>query len=230
VRNIRENGRLRKTLCIGCLWLILAALPAYISPQGTGENIPTNFDIVDQISSEAISELLQNMPSLSANDMIILNKEKGVGEIDFVFENALHRLMEDADIDLMAANPSELDTAAAGADYRLSFQLIQLELAYTKIHRPYWFGAKQVTREAEAAVFAKLIDLRSGDVVWVGDTDKKYKDTIAHSMLGTVEDEQYEFTKPPRKEVRWSRIVEPIIVTGIVVGLVYLFFSNQSDE
>lgn len=230
MRIIREDKRLRKTGCICCLWLILAALPAYISPQGTGENIPTNFDIVEQVSSEVIEELLQNMPSLSRNDIVILHKEKGVGEVDFVFENSLHRKMEDVDIDIMAATPSETDTTAEGADYRFSYQLIQLELAYTKIYRPYWFGAKQVTREAKATVFAKLIDLRSGDVVWVGDAKKTYKDTIAHSMLKVVEDEQYAFTQPPRKEVRWSKIVEPIVVTGIVVGLVYLFFSNQSNE
>ena len=230
MRIIRENKRLRRTGCIGCLWLILAALPAYISPQGTSENIPTNFDVVEQVSSEVIEELLQNMPSLPGNAIVTLHKEKSVGEIDFVFENSLHRKMEDADIDIMATNPTDLDSTAGKADYRFSYQLIQLELAYTKIHRPYWFGAKQVTREAHATVFAKLIDLRSGDVVWVGDAEKAYKDTIAHSMLKVVEDEQYAFTQPPRKEVRWSKIVEPIVVTGIVVGLVYLFFSNQSDE
>lgn len=230
MRIIRENKRLRKTGCICCLWLILAALPAYISPQGTGETTPTNFEIVKQVSTEVIEELLQNMPSMTESDIVILHKENGVGEIDFVFENTLLWKMENAGIDIMAANPSELDTTAQAADYRFSYQLIRLELAYTKIYRPYWFGAKLVTREAEATVFAKLIDLRSGDVVWVGDAEKMYKDTIAHSMLKAVEDEQYEFTHPPRKEVRWSKIVEPIVVTGIVVGLVYLFFSNQSNE
>ena len=35
---------------------------------------------------------------------------------------------------------------------------------------------------------------------------------------------------PVRDEVKWGRFIEPVIVTGIVVGLVYLFFSNQDSN
>ena len=50
------------------------------------------------------------------------------------------------------------------------------------------------------------------------------------SLLDSVEDEEYAFCKPTRNEFKWSRLIEPLAVAGIITGLVFLFFSNQSEE
>jgi hypothetical protein len=75
-----------------------------------------------------------------------------------------------------------------------------------------------------------LIETGSGEIVWVGDTQKRYEDVISYSLLEKVEDPEYSFTRPERKEIRLSRLIEPLVVGGVVIGLVFLFFSNQSNE
>ena len=49
-------------------------------------------------------------------------------------------------------------------------------------------------------------------------------------MRHAVEAGLYSFTKPERETKKWGRIVEPVVVSGIIVGLIYLFFSNQSGD
>jgi len=91
-------------------------------------------------------------------------------------------------------------------------------------------GSKVVERAARADVFVQFVDLATGDVVWVKEIHKEYKDTIEYSELKLVEEAQYDFTRPSRSEFKMTRLLEPLVVGGIVVGLVYLFFSNQSSN
>jgi hypothetical protein len=105
-----------------------------------------------------------------------------------------------------------------------------LSVAYTDISRPWWLFSKRVERSAQADMFVQLVDLATGDVTWVGEVHKEYGDKIPYGDLKIVEDPQYDFTRPSRSEFKMSRIFEPIVVGGIVVGLVYLFFSNQSGD
>ncbi len=210
-----------------CLVLVFNTFPVSGSP-GAGEKIPTNYEIIEKISLEAIAELRANMPGLAGEKLIFLSKEKGAGSIDIIFKNAMIKTMTNAGMrvaeDLVTTKEGEKT-----ADYRLSYQLIRLDFKYPDIHRSYWVGSKQVDRLAEIGVFTQLTDLSTGDIIWVGETQKKYEDVISYSLLERVEDPQYDFTRPPRKELRWSKLVEPVVVTGIVTGLVYLFFSNQTS-
>jgi hypothetical protein len=165
--------------------------------------------------------------------LIQISKDKSIGDIDFVFENLLLKTMRERGHRVSVAASKEGGVAAAPPvrpDYRFSYQIIKMALTYPKICRRYWLGAKEVERRAEIGIFAKLIDMDSGDVIWVGDTAKSFDDTIDYSLLKRVEDENYVFTKPARDETSWTRILEPVVVTGIVAGLVYLFFSNQSND
>ncbi|MBN1164850.1 MAG: hypothetical protein JXB45_09750 [Candidatus Krumholzibacteriota bacterium] len=225
----RNRIILSKLCCLLSLFLLVSTFPVFSAPQGTGEKIPTNYEIITQVSSEAIDELISNMPSLERNSLILLTKSRGPGNIEFVFQNTLLKKMTGRGLRVAEKRPEE-EGEGDGPDYELTYQIIRLTLKYPKINRSYWIGAKEVDRLSEIGVFAQLADLSTGDIVWVGDTQKKYQDRIAYAMLDQVEDPQHDFTRPPRKELRWSKLIEPVIVTGIVSGLVYLFFSNQTSE
>ncbi|MBN1885935.1 MAG: hypothetical protein JW876_10490 [Candidatus Krumholzibacteriota bacterium] len=207
--------------------LLLVGLPASSTTQGAGEKAPTNYEVIERISRAAIGELLANMPTVRRDLVIQLVKARGVGEIDFVFENTLLKTMRESGYRVAVDKPADGGEAPA---YRFTYQIINLSLDYPEIGRQYVVGAKKVERLAEVGVFAQLADMASGDILWVGDTQKRYGDTIPYAYLKRVEDEAHGFTAPERNEIRWGRLVEPVIVTGIVTGLVYLFFSNQQND
>lgn len=225
-RDERLLARMAATLCLA---IVITTFPAVSSPQGTGEQTITNYGILEKIAGEALDELAGNMPSIARETVILVRKEGGIDkDIDKVFENELVRKMMEAG--LRIASSTSNSAQAEIPEYVFSYQILSYSIKYPDIGRSYWVGTKEVERLAEVSVFVKLLDSDTGEIIWVGEAQKKYEDRIAYSLLERVEDPTHDFTVPVRDEIRWSRFVEPVIVTGIVVGLVYLFFSNQDSN
>ncbi len=88
MNRFRDERLLVRTAVVLCLALIITTFPAVSSPQGTGENTITNYEILEKIAGEALDELAVNMPSLARDTVLLLRKEGGVSSgIDQVFEN-----------------------------------------------------------------------------------------------------------------------------------------------
>ncbi|MEJ2722025.1 MAG: hypothetical protein P8181_12940, partial [bacterium] len=112
----------------------------------------------------------------------------------------------------------------------LEFEVLDFDLRYPKIYRKYLIGGKVVKRRADVRLLAKLVDSGDGLVLWQGEASKTYEDQFPYSQISEVEAGLHEFSKPPREGRSWGKVVEPIAVSAIVVGLIYLFFSNQSGD
>jgi len=203
---------------------ILIFSPSIIYGQ---HKILTNMELIEKVSDEAIQELLSNIDVPMQDGLILIDKIKGVGAIDFIFDNTLLKQMKSRGWRITVADEKN---KGSEAKYRFSYRIIKLSFDYPRISRKYWLGAKMVERDAKILVFAKVEDVATGDIRWVGESEKNYSDEISYSILDRVEDKEYEFTMPDRKELKWGKIAEPVVVTGIVAGLIYLFFSNQSNE
>ncbi len=229
MNRFRDERLLARMTAMLCLAILITTFPAVSSPQGTGEKTITNYEILEKIAGGALDELAGNMPSIARETIVLVRKERGIDSgIDKVFENELVRKMTRAGLRI-ASKTKDMDQAEI-AEYVFSYQILSYSIKYPEIGRSYWVGAKEVERFAEVGIFVKLLDSATGEIVWVGEAQKKYEDRIAYSLLERVEDPTHDFTIPVRDEIRWSRFVEPVIVTGIVVGLVYLFFSNQDSN
>ena len=221
----RGTGRKQKSKYISVI--IICALISLWGALNAQQKVLTNMEVIERVSDEAIQELLSNIDVTMKDGLILIDKVKGVGAIDFIFDNALLKQMKSRGWRI-AVKDDKNDLSEA--KYRFSYRIIKLSFDYPRISRKYWFGAKMVERNAKVLVFAKVEDIKTGDIRWVGESEKSYDDEISYSLLDRVEDKEYEFTMPDRKELKWGKIAEPVVVTGIVAGLIYLFFSNQSNE
>jgi hypothetical protein len=213
-----------------CLIAVLGIDPLFAASEQSKPEIPTNFEIIERLSAESVREIIAGIGSVGKNDLVLLSKAKSAGAVDFVLENSFVREMRSAGFRFAIESAKKDDPVNAGGKYRLSYQIVRLSVAYTDISRPWWLFSKRVERSAQADIFVQLVDVATGDVTWVGEIHRGYGDKIPYGKLKVVEDAQYDFTRPSRSEFKMSRILEPIVVGGIVVGLVYLFFSNQSSE
>jgi hypothetical protein len=224
-----QNRRFLKTVCSICLFTV-CGIDSLLAAAGKSQGgILTNFEVIERISSEAAQDIIAQIGALQQGETVLLNKTKSAGTVDFIMENALTTGMRDVGIMLAVETPNRDASAAQAKHYRLSYQIIRLSLSYPQVVRKWWLGPRQVTRAARADIFTQFIDLTTGDIVWVRESHKTYRDTIDYSLLKSVEDAQYDFTRPPHSEFKMMRLFEPLIVGGIVVGLVYLFFSNQKQ-
>jgi hypothetical protein len=91
-------------------------------------------------------------------------------------------------------------------------------------------GGKRVDRRASVRIMTTISDPVDGRVVWVGEAARDQSDEIDYADAARVEQGTYQFNHPVAPSGGWGRIAEPVFVTGIIVGLIYLFFSNQSDN
>ena len=112
---------------------------------------------------------------------------------------------------------------------KLQYQNVVFDLKYVDSHRAYVVGGKRVDRRASVRIMATLSD-DSGRVVWVGEAARDHEDEIDYGEAARLEQGMYQFNHPVVPSSGWGKVVEPVFVTAVIVGLIYLFFSNQSDN
>ena len=227
----------------------LVALLGTVSSPARGEGrARSNFDVMDKLAAEVCAELVSKMPADLPTREIRLSPFGSDGRYELI-ANAFTRSLGEkgyraympvpqAKADSSAASHAEPDTvsapdavSASGGDagLRLEFETIAFTLRYPEIYRSRLVGGKNVKRAAELRVLAKLVEPENGFVVWMSEASKSYSDQFSYDDIEDVEASLYDFTKPPRDSRNWGKIVEPVVVSGIIVGLIYLFFSNQGD-
>lgn len=203
------------------------------------EPTKTNFETIKTMTIEISDELIAGFPAEVAGRDIVLApaaRDERYELLTNVFTQSLtgkgFRAFEQ-----VAKNPADTTGAttsaarAAGAsDLNIEFEIIDFDLRYTKIYRSYLIGGKKVKRSADVRVNVRLVDPSDGLIVWVGEATRSIDDVFKYGDIDEVEAGLYSFTKPSRDTKKWGRIVEPVVVTGIIVGLIYLFFSNQTDS
>jgi hypothetical protein len=113
----------------------------------------------------------------------------------------------------------------------LQYQNVVFDLKYVDSHRAFLVGGKRVDRRAAVRIITTITDPADGGrVVWVGEAARDHEDEVDYGDATRMEQGTYSFIKPVVPSAGWGRYAEPVFVTGIIVGLVYLFFSNQSDN
>jgi len=116
------------------------------------------------------------------------------------------------------------------SDIVLTYQNIAFGVAYPDVYRSHLIGGKKVKRRADVRVHATATDGRTGEVLWVGEATRERNDEFDMDDAASVEQGVYPFARPVLPGGGWGKYAEPVFVTGIIVGLIYLFFSNQSDN
>ena len=116
-------------------------------------------------------------------------------------------------------------------DGEIRLRVVELGLKYTDKHRTWpVFGSEVVERFAGANLHAELETPEDDLVRWSGSGDATFIDEVPVKMLPIlegVEGSRNAFAAPT-VPAGGSKLLEPIIVSAIVVGLVFLFVSNRS--
>ncbi len=125
------------------------------------------------------------------------------------------------------ARETTLFREAPVPDKVLVFCVSELEVAYPRRWRKSLFGSTMVERWARATISFRLLDGADGRVLWTDSGRRETRNIVPERLLAELED------LPGDKETETSsggigRIVEPVVVSGIVVGLVLLFYSSRT--
>lgn len=184
---------------------------------------PTNYELVRAAAHSACVELVTAIKPMHPDGAPLALRAVGTHAGNFLVENALSSALTEAGI--------AVRTEAGAEDRLLEFNVVDLGLVYPRSRRRAWLGERRVEREARARLFARLVDPAAASVVWAQAAEAKERDEVPVSQLADLEEKSpADYMKATLPARRWNRVVEPAVVTGIVVGLIVLFFSNQETN
>jgi hypothetical protein len=90
-------------------------------------------------------------------------------------------------------------------------------------------GSRKVERRAAVDVQLQLSD-RSGAIIWAGNVEREKREIIPAARVQELATPGQSFTTAEIEPGGWDKILEPVIVAGIVGGLIYLFYTSRSTD
>lgn len=124
--------------------------------------------------------------------------------------------------------PEGLFGRAPVPDKVLDLRITELEVDYTRRWRKSLFGSAMVERSARGGISFRLLDGADGRVLWTDTDRREKKDIVPQGMLSRLEDIPSLSPSAESGGRGITRVLEPVIVSGIVVGLVLLFYSSRT--
>ena len=198
-----------------------AASTACVVASAAADTIPTNYELVRETAARVCTQLASGLRAHAAQGVALRSVSAAGG--NFLVENAFTTALGEAGVAVRAKPDSSGPV--------LEFEVIDLGLAYVDTHRRMLIGAQTVEREARARVFARLVDPSGQGILWADQASARTRDEVDRDLLSELEERNPpDYARATLPPARWNKLVEPIVVSGIVVGLILLFFTTQESN
>jgi hypothetical protein len=220
IRRIRKAATTLLLICcfISGTWIDSAPAADSSSPGNSQEEHPTNLRLLKRILEEAIEEVCDRLSSHEFSTFCLESGPELNGRwlVDQVLaERLLARDYRVVFRDSLSAETADLCSRAGSLRYRI----VRLDLDYVSSRRTHLFGPRQVEREVQLDLLFRL-SRATGEVVWTGEIKRIGGDWILFRDLPQAEE-------PHLETDGWGRLAEPAILTAVVGGLIFLFYSTQ---
>jgi hypothetical protein len=114
-------------------------------------------------------------------------------------------------------------------DYEIAYRIVTCQTTLPRAWREWIVGARKLERRTAVDIRFELSDSTKA-VVWAGGVQRERREIIPGSRLSGLEAPGQEFASPQTEPGGWDKIFEPVIVAGIVGGLIYLFYTSRSTD
>jgi hypothetical protein len=183
---------------------------------------PTNLELAESAVLEAVSEIPGDLAELGVETVVVeMAGEHGAG---WLLEQTVTSELSAAGIGVSVA-----EGEAARTGYRLRLRPMELEVRYGETSRSWLIGSKKVTRHATCQLSATLLG-PSGEVMMASRYGADVSDRVAVSDLSQLAGDRGDpWLAPEMSEEGSGGILEPLIVSGVVASLIYLFYSSRAE-
>ncbi len=118
-------------------------------------------------------------------------------------------------------------TSRDGDGWTLNLRPMELGVTYAQVRRSWVLGGKQVPRLASCEIAATLVD-PEGNVVLSFREGSVIENTVSPSDIIILESSTEKWANGEMSDDESGNILEPLVVTGVVTALVYLFYSSRN--
>lgn len=142
----------------------------------------------------------------------------------------LARSGADAPIDPITGPPvvDPLRSESEPPPLRLEASIESRSVVYLRRVGRFPFGTKGIERLVTLRAQSRLVDEASGEVIWARTGAGQLLDMVAPGDVEAVASSGKGMFRPGLPPRRGLRFLEPVIVAGVVVGLIVLFYSNRT--
>jgi hypothetical protein len=191
----------------------------------------TNLQMTAMVANEAVLRAMRTAPLDSGGHVVVAPAESH--PLNFLMEHAVLRELSrrgvTATIRRSLIPDDSVGAVPGGAgDPVLEYQLASARVTYLRLVGGYVLPSRtQVERQALVEGALSLRDPASSRVLWVGEAAHNLVDVFPRGQLKLVEDERFSDLKGTVPERDLGKFVEPVVVVGVVSGLIVLFFQNR---
>jgi TolB-like protein len=201
---------------------LFSMLPSLFLCGGIGAEPPTNLELLHDVVKEAVTRAVGDMAVTNEMTTVVLVPETP-HSAEWLMTTVISEVLSSRGIRVVTDRVSTNHTLAP----RFSYLIVDLSVTYPDQRRDHLIGAKRVTRVARVKLSFQLIDGETHRILWMREETASRIDRFLKEDLLAVQSDLYSFAKADLYERSLSRVFEPIIVSGVVGGLIYLFFSNR---
>ncbi|HEX7079148.1 MAG TPA: hypothetical protein VF363_12065 [Candidatus Eisenbacteria bacterium] len=228
----RRAGTIATAACGA--WLAVSAGGA--SAAVARPEAPTHAMVLDSVATTVAGDLLRDAPIPAGRAVTLLTPIRG-DTLGALAQRIVQRLKDQGrEVRLFtrpAANAPTMPPGMAGvpapdsSTFALDARVDGWSVSYVRRIRSFPFGVKGYERVVSMHAGATLTDAGTGAVVWVRTGSGILRDVVPKSDLAYVAGGAVGID-PPLPTGSGFRFLEPLIVLGVVTGLVVLFYSNRN--
>lgn len=144
-----------------------------------------------------------------------------------VAESGLERPISSGLIEAFRSRGIAVVSGAGESSVKIGYNILGFDFAYKKGKSRGFMRKPMIKRVLEARIRMTVTRLMDGVIVGQEDIFAGYNGEIDPEAVNFVKSVDIPALAPNPPGSGWARIVEPIVVTAAVGGLVYLFFANR---
>jgi len=190
------------------------------------EHVPkSNLTVLVELTAEVVAEAVDKMRLPDGSEVRISQGEQN--DASWLVHSALleeltsrgHVVMEGA------GSENEVERPRYGVWYRI----VTCRTEIPRSWREWVVGPRKVERKSRCDIQFRLTDEDSA-IVWAGKIERERREIIPGARLNELSTPGQDFVSPSVEAGGWDKMLEPVVVAGIVGGLIYLFYTSRSTD
>lgn len=193
--------------------LVATVPPAFSSP------LPTNMDMVTAALEEAVEQGLAAMktPDTTTWEGALLVMSQAKHDANWLVDHLLSERL------LARGFEVSLDSAqAAPGSVLLSYRILELG-----VKGKAGLVSSQVERQSHVTLALQLSEADGQTLYWQDEKTVFQVNYAPKNKLEFLQTTSFGFAETDLEEQTWGKFVEPVIISTVLGGLIYLFFSNR---
>jgi hypothetical protein len=187
-----------------------------------------NIDVISDLTREVAVEALDRM-GLPAGSEVTLRQVESHDASWLVKSVLLEEITSRGHVVLTGQGGGNATALSEKQIYEVAYRIVNAQTTIPRSWREWVIGARKVERRTAVDIRFELSD-KQGSIIWAGGVQRERREILPGSRLRDLESPGQAFASPQLEPGGWDRVFEPVIVAGIVGGLIYLFYTSRSTD